>query len=822
VLHKGLQSRIMAALAVVTLFSIIVLGLVAYWSERDALQDQLSLELTSSVEYTQQRLQDWLRERHSDVRFLAANASNQESVQQLLFPNTTQTSRQFHLSRLKASLLSMQQARPEYKRILIADSTGLILVATDPALIGQSVAEAPSFAATLRLAPADHRGYVEDISYNKELDTYVMYWGYPLVPPNHLPTDAVDATPAVMGVVLVMVDVQKTVYPILTEWRTGESGTAVLSRAEGEETRILNAVLGDIAPPLTRLLPVPLDLQQAKPAYWAARGGVGTQITVDHLGVEVLTVYRYIPEMKWGLVLKMNTSEVFAPLHLLVSHVVYIAIGVLLVALFASIAIARTLTKPLAALVTTARTVAVGKAPVYTALERKDEIGILARSFREMVEALQRQQQQLKAANEVASSILGSRPIQETLTELVQAAQHLTGSQVAQITLHEPTDQAVTIAVQSPRDVRIEQDALAQHGSGSEQQRVQANGYGKSGYSSQSNGSLPLDSEGPAADNFVVMPIRSRDHDFGIFQVQKERPNDFTSADHDTLQVLTTYAAVALENARLVHHLKSWNAELEQRVEERTHELAEANQRLMVLDKMKDDLLCSISHELRNPISNLKLQLDLLHGNIDSPRRQKYLASLVVQVNTLANLVTDMLDLIQIDGMASQLVFTPFNFCELVTDIVNASSALLQETGKNLKIIFESQSQPLYIRGEQAHLYVAVTHLLRNAMNFTPNGEIRVQLWEKEGECCLQVQDTGMGIAKDDLPHIFERFFRGANVSQSTIPGSGLGLSVVEKIATTHGGRVVVTSQLGQGSTFRLWLPLLETNGSKNYSRMSA
>lgn len=92
-LYKSLQSRIMAALVFVTLFSIIGLGLVAYWRERDALQNQLSLELTSSVNYTKQRLQDRLHERQSDVRFLAANTSNQESFLQILTADATRGNR---------------------------------------------------------------------------------------------------------------------------------------------------------------------------------------------------------------------------------------------------------------------------------------------------------------------------------------------------------------------------------------------------------------------------------------------------------------------------------------------------------------------------------------------------------------------------------------------------------------------------------------------------------------------------------------------------------------------------------------------------------
>lgn len=660
--YRGLQGRIMAALAFVTLFSIIGLGLVAYWRERSALQNQLSLELTASVNYTKQRLRDWLHERESDLRFLADDASNRESFAHLIATDVPFATEQLHRSRLTASLRSMQQARPEYRRILMVDTQGKVIVAADPTAIGQSIVGYSAFSTTLTLSAAlSTQGYIQDITYDDGLGAYVMQFGYPLLALTEPTDDSAASSILVIGVVLITVDVQPTVYQILTEWRTGHSGTAILSRAEGEETRILNPVLGDDALPLQQVLPRPDAPTAARPAYLAARGQEGMQLTIDHLQAQVLTVYRYIPEMRWGLVLKMNTSEIFAPLHELIWHVVYIASGVLAVAFLISIPIARTLTKPLAELVTTARAVTAGEQPIYTALDRQDEIGSLARSLREMVDALHHQQQQLKTAN--------------------------------------------------------------------------------------------------------------------------------------------------AENAQLVERLQSWNTELEQKVEARTHELAVANQRLLVLDKMKSDLLYSISHELRNPITNLKLQLDLLQHHIDSPRRQKYVEAAVNQLNMLGRLVADTLELIQIDGMDNQLVFTTLDFNTLVADVIKSCVVLIQESARPIVLHLEPYPAPLLLHGEQKYLCLAVTHLLRNAINFTPSGEIKVTIGKVDAGITLQIQDTGIGIAPYDLPHIFERFFRGANVSQSTIPGSGLGLSVVEKIILLHNGRLAVESKLGQGSTFRLWLP---------------
>lgn len=817
----------MVALVAVTLFSIMSLGLVAFWRERAALEKQLSDELTASVNYTEQRLADWLRERQSDVHFLAADSSNRESFYHLLNPDTPPAQKQLHRSRLTASLVSMQQARPEYQRIILADTTGKIIVAADPAAVGRTVLNKAAFSQTLALANATPvQSYSEDISYDERLGKYIMCFGYPLLAPTDVLLAADNTPPAAIGVVLIVVDVETTVFQILEGWSKGDSGAAVLSRAEGDKTRILNQVFKDPARPLERLLPPPPDLAQARPSYWAARGVEDDmRFTIDHLQVEVLTAYRYIEAMKWGLVLKMDTSEIFAPLHDLVRHVIYIALGVLAVALLVSILTARTLTRPLAALVADARAVVAGQTPTYTTLQRQDEIGLLARSLREMVDALHHQQQQLKAANEVAGGILSSRPVDEILQDVVQAAQRLTGATAAQFKVAVTVNQPAVRVIQSQRLVDEWAPVMAP---------VVQPGYAPllSTYMRQERqqpfpAAAPLAGEKATIEmsleapylfnprNHTAIPVSLQGDGLGTLWVQKAGNQPFSTADTDTLQALSTYAAVALANSRLVQRLQSWNTELEQKVEERTRRLEAANQQLLVLDKMKSDLLYSISHELRNPISNLKLQLDLLNHHIDSPRREKYLGLLANQVNMLGSLVIDMLELIQIDSAQDQVVFTTIDFNHLVADVVSACTVRLQETKKPIALHFTPCPTPALLHGEQKHLSLAIAHLLRNALNFTDQGEISVAIMQDAKGICLQIKDTGVGIAESDLPYIFDRFFRGANVSQSTIPGSGLGLSVVEKIICLHQGQATVQSALGQGSTFRIWLPVHCTEGSQ-------
>jgi len=119
------------------------------------------------------------------------------------------------------------------------------------------------------------------------------------------------------------------------------------------------------------------------------------------------------------------------------------------------------------------------------------------------------------------------------------------------------------------------------------------------------------------------------------------------------------------------------------------------------------------------------------------------------------------------------------------------------------------------VLGEHNQLAQVITNLLANAIHYTPAGRVRVTTSQTDGYVCLTVQDTGIGIEPEDLPHIFNRFYRGRRAGQSNIPGSGLGLGIVKEIVDLHQGRIEVDSQVGGGSTFRVWLPIAVAEESK-------
>lgn len=800
-LRNSLHGRIFAALALVALLSIAGLGLVAYFTQRSALERQFRAELTTAADFKKNEIEAWFAERQSDVEFLAENLLNRQHLAALRDPTTTPDERTAVTTLLTGMLAGMQQLRTDYTRLLIASPDGTILISPTTDLVGKQMLNRTALQATLA-----HDGvYVQDIRFNESTGTYEMCFGHLL----RSPVPSGDAP--IIGVLFIVVDMEKSIYPMLTHWHMGKTGAVVLSRTEPTGTRLLNQVRYSAVPPLAQLLPF-ADPLRANSAQLAAQGEEGEQLTVDHLNATVITIYRHLPELRWGLVFKMDVSEIYAPLHQLVIKVSLIAVIVLVVVTLLALWIARSLTQPLQHLVVATRAVAQGNLAVSVDMQRNDEMGELAVAFREMVTSLHRHQYQLKAANQIARGILSSRPRDEVLQEIVHAAQRLTNA--ANVALYIKDEDGGTM-IASPLGCELWLPANAPLPA-SEQSPPDPAFQTRDPFSfSCTCGSvcrqLPLSSLTALPSDTIQISVQGREQPVGLWLIQPSTVHPFTETDYSTFATLATHVAVTLENAHLLENWKRWHGELEVQVAARTHELAQANARLHELDEMKSEFIYTVSHELRNPISNLKLQLELLRNNVASPRRDRYIAAIGKQVDLMALLVKDMLDLIQLDKMVDQLELTPLDLCQLIESVVARHHAQLADP--RVRLIWTVAEPSLMVKGERLQLERAFDHLVRNAVNFTPVGEITISAQRIDGTICVEIKDTGIGIADEDLPHIFQRFYRGGNVSQSTIPGSGLGLSLVQEVARLHHGQLAVESQLNQGTRLRFCLPYYQPVG---------
>jgi two-component system phosphate regulon sensor histidine kinase PhoR len=234
------------------------------------------------------------------------------------------------------------------------------------------------------------------------------------------------------------------------------------------------------------------------------------------------------------------------------------------------------------------------------------------------------------------------------------------------------------------------------------------------------------------------------------------------------------------------------------------HDITELKQ----LDQIRRDFVANVSHELRTPLSILHGYIEVL---LDEPETSleeltRILSIMERHSKRLGLLIDDLLSLAQLESSNAKLELGVVRVEALFDNIVRDWKEKLST--KNLEVIVDLPSEALTIRADGTRLEDVLHNLLENAMKFSPeNGQIRLRATRCASNVVLSVTDNGIGISKEHLPRIFERFYRADKARSRDLGGTGLGLAIVKHITQLHGGRVEAESELGHGTTIRVVLP---------------
>jgi two-component system phosphate regulon sensor histidine kinase PhoR len=225
---------------------------------------------------------------------------------------------------------------------------------------------------------------------------------------------------------------------------------------------------------------------------------------------------------------------------------------------------------------------------------------------------------------------------------------------------------------------------------------------------------------------------------------------------------------------------------------------------LKELDRFKSRFVANAAHDLSNPLAALKTRLYLLKHSPD--QLEHHLAVLEQQTRRMEYLVQDLRTLSEMDRGLIKLTLDTFDFAALVDTVAETHQPLAHEQGVTLMV--EMPGTPLPIEADRQQCERIVVNLITNAINYTPSGG-RVTLCAEldDAQLVFTVQDTGMGIAPEALPHIFERFYRSDRARSFNSTGTGLGLAIVKEMVQAHKGAITVESVVDQGSTFTTTLP---------------
>ncbi|MDF5729608.1 MAG: response regulator [Rhizonema sp. PD38] len=288
------------------------------------------------------------------------------------------------------------------------------------------------------------------------------------------------------------------------------------------------------------------------------------------------------------------------------------------------------------------------------------------------------------------------------------------------------------------------------------------------------------------ARSLMVVPLLADSKSIGsITLYEGGRTRSWLSSEIELAKAVAAQAAIAVQQSRLY---------------QKTREQAE---RLLQLDKQKTEFFQNISHEFRTPIT-------LIQGPLESAVANKEGLSHVQSEIALRNscrllrLVNQLLDLQRLDAGRMQPIFRPCSLVQFVSQIIESFRPYCEKKGLHL-VSQMGECPTVYLDIEKFDK--VVYNLLSNAMKFTPvGGTIRVTIQHTDNYCKFQVQDTGIGIVTEQIPHLFERFRQAEGSANRSHEGSGLGLALVKELVELHGGRVTVESVYGEGTTFTVEL----------------
>jgi signal transduction histidine kinase len=310
-------------------------------------------------------------------------------------------------------------------------------------------------------------------------------------------------------------------------------------------------------------------------------------------------------------------------------------------------------------------------------------------------------------------------------------------------------------------------------------------------------------------DVAVIMPLFERSEKTGILLLgEKKTGQIYSQQDITVLGIFGSAISIAIQNAKSYEAIRNFNVTLKEEVQRATKDLKNANIKLKDLSKQKDDFIAMASHELKTPVTSIKLYMQLLHRKFQKLKDVKSAESIAKmdgQVNKLINLINDLLDVSKVEEGKLQFNTTAFNLNDLVSEIVEE----MQRTTKHKIVVVQENVEEVY--GDRDRIGQVLTNFISNAIKYSPNAErLSVATTKNKKEAIVKVQDFGIGLSQKEKDKVFDRFYR-AGERKDSFPGLGLGLYISSEIIHRHKGRIWVESAKGKGSSFYFSLPLSKT-----------
>ncbi|MDB9309585.1 hybrid sensor histidine kinase/response regulator [Aphanizomenon sp. CS-733/32] len=303
--------------------------------------------------------------------------------------------------------------------------------------------------------------------------------------------------------------------------------------------------------------------------------------------------------------------------------------------------------------------------------------------------------------------------------------------------------------------------------------------------------------------NPIIVLTNTNDEELAIEAV-RQGAQDYLVKRHVNPDTLVRSVRYAVERKQFLEELNQINQTLETQVEEKTTELLKSQE----INQLKSEFMAMLSHDIRNPLNTILLAAGLIEKyqkELTNNSQIDYVQLIRSAINNVSHLVDEASLIGKSDS--GQLPYQPhiLNLENLCSELVKQSQLPAQE--QQLNLIFTSSEHCFEFLGDETLLKHIISNLLNNAIKYSiPGGTVLFELIKQEKTVILRFQDQGIGMSEKDQKKLFQPFHRGENIG--IIPGSGLGLTIVQQCVIAHRGEITVNSQVGVGSTFTVTLPI--------------
>jgi len=771
-------------------------------STRQTISTELSVVRDMKVD----QIRMWLNEKKTDVASLAADTQLRAMCEAMHKGNIEQ--RKALKGEVRDVMRNEMDLKLDFLQFLLIDAkTGLVAVSTDPGFEGNNRSSDPYYTEVIK----NKRLFVKDIYRSEFLNNEPsMTVSVPIFCLEHKGEHLI-------AVLVGRLDLEHSLFPLLQERAgMGETGETLIVN---NNVIALNSLLHDADAPLKRKI-------TAEPAVLAAAGGTGIVEARDYRGEEVLAAYTYMPETGWGFVAKRDTSEIYAPVWSLLVRVALIGFAFLAGTVVLSFLVSGSLAKPVVEMSETAEKIAQGDLDARSPdTGESDEIGILGRSFNEMASKLKARMDLLEKISRVMTVSVKRHTRGDYGEDIINTLVNLTDAHMGVLYVAEDGGRFLSPVFALGMDPKVWEP-------------IDSRSFeGMLGLSRYSGGVVrianravdtPFVFRGPGgvteAREIMFAMLGGSSGEEGLVCLGSLTGFEDAAEEllDNTISTLSTGLGRVVSSeriARMTRDLREKNEELQSQTEElkrQAGELQEQNveieqQRKQVEEssRLKSEFLSNMSHELRTPLNSiLALSGVLLRKGRSLPEEQEseYLDIIERNGRQLLDLINDILDLSKIESGGADVAASFFTLSDTVQSLAETLAPLAGEKGIALKLDIPDDLPPL--KSDESRIRQIIRNLMGNAIKFTSEGEVRISARVRDREAFIEVSDTGIGIAENDLPNIFDEFRQADGSASRQFGGTGLGLAIAQKTALLLGGTISAESSLGNGSTFTLRLPL--------------